>query len=69
MARSIEMHVLIVGRLRVHVQVDGYGTAHGFDYLDYYYNERFGVPGTAYFHRLLNTFYSIGYIEGMFKTV
>lgn len=46
------------------VQVDAYGRAHGFDYLDYYYNERFGVPGTAYFHRTLNTFYSMGYIEG-----
>ncbi|KAL8434096.1 hypothetical protein ACSSS7_003401 [Eimeria intestinalis] len=48
----------------VDVQVDGYGTAHGFDFLDYYYNERFGVPGTAYFHRMLRTFYSMGYVEG-----
>lgn len=47
-----------------HVQVDSYGTAHGFDYLDYYYNERFGVPGTAYFHTMLRTFYSMGYVEG-----
>ncbi|KAL8270448.1 hypothetical protein Esti_005677 [Eimeria stiedai] len=46
------------------VEVDGYGTAHGFDFLDYYYNERFGVPGTAYFHRMLHTFYSMGYVEG-----
>ncbi|KAL8449296.1 hypothetical protein Emed_003177 [Eimeria media] len=48
----------------LNVEVDGYGTAHGFDFLDYYYNERFGVPGTAYFHRMLRTFYSMGYVEG-----
>ncbi|KAL8428526.1 hypothetical protein Efla_003297 [Eimeria flavescens] len=48
----------------LNIEVDGYGTAHGFDYLDYYYNERFGVPGTAYFHRMLQTFYSLGYMEG-----
>ncbi|CDJ65885.1 1-O-acylceramide synthase, putative [Eimeria necatrix] len=45
------------------VEVDSYGTAHGFDYLDYYYNERFGVPGTAYFHTMLRTFYSMGYMD------
>lgn len=48
----------------VNIEVDSYGTAHGFDYLDYFYNERFGVPGTAYFHMMLRTFYSMGYQDG-----
>ncbi|XP_026192880.1 phospholipid--sterol O-acyltransferase [Cyclospora cayetanensis] len=46
------------------VEVDSFGGAHGFDYLDYYYNERFGVPGTAYFHETLRTLYANGYQEG-----
>lgn len=48
----------------LNIEVDGYGTAHGFDYLDYYYYDRYGVPGTAYFHRMLLSFYSMGYKEG-----
>ncbi|CDJ59051.1 1-O-acylceramide synthase, putative [Eimeria maxima] len=48
----------------VNIDVDSYGTAHGFDYLDYFYNERIGIPGTAYFHMMLRTFYALGYQEG-----
>lgn len=47
-------------------QEDGFGSTHGMDYLDYYYGERFGVPGTAYFHGVVVTARSLGFSEENF---
>ncbi|CBZ53707.1 putative 1-O-acylceramide synthase [Neospora caninum Liverpool] len=47
----------------VHVEVDGYGGIHAIDYLDYYMNNTYGVPASAYMHGMLRTLLSLHYAQ------
>lgn len=49
--------------LRFCLQVDGYGGIHAIDYLDYYMNNTYGVPASAYMHVMLRTLLSLHYAQ------
>ncbi|PFH31085.1 putative phosphatidylcholine-sterol O-acyltransferase [Besnoitia besnoiti] len=47
----------------VTVEVDGYGGVHAIDYLDYYMNNTYGVPASAYMHVMIRTLLSLHYAQ------
>ncbi|KFG64111.1 putative phosphatidylcholine-sterol O-acyltransferase [Toxoplasma gondii RUB] len=51
------------GQEGVRVEVDGYGGIHAIDYLDYYMNNTYGVPASAYMHVMLRTLMSLHYSQ------